>query len=262
VKALEEQLGVQLFHRTTRKVSLNATGEAYFQRSICLLEDMEDMDASVQAQHGSPKGKIRISAPTAFGEMHLVSALAKFQQQHPDVTFDVDLSNRKVSMVEEGFDLALRLGQLEDSTMVSRQLTSMRVCVFSSLGYLKQHESLDHPRQLASHNCFINTHFRFGRHWPFLINGEEQKIEVSGNFQANAPRSVCEMVLKDLGIGMAPMYIIYPYLKNHKITILFEDYEAHTFGLYALYPHRKHLSTRVRVLVDFLAEHFAPFCQD
>ena len=256
VKSLEDQLGVQLFDRTTRKVNLNHTGTAYFERCNELLQQFDELESSVTAQHVSPRGKIRISAPTAFGELHLVPALKDFLQLHPDIVVDADLSNRKVSLVEEGFDLAIRIGQLPDSSMVAKKLASMRVSVCASKEYLATHGTPQHPSDLANHNCFVDHNFRGGRHWPFVVDGKPLKVEVGGSFQSNSPGSISKMVLAGLGIGLSPMYIISTHLVAGRLVTLFDDYEANQFGVYAIYPHRKHLSRRVRVLVDFLAERF------
>lgn len=256
VKALEEQLGVQLFDRTTRKVSLNHTGKAYFERCNDLIEQFDELDASVKAQHCSLKGKIRVSAPTGFGELHLVPALKAFQLEHPEIVIDLDLSNRRVSIVEEGFDIVLRIGSLPDSSMIAKKLTSMRVSVCASPDYLKTYGTPDHPRELVHHNCFVDNNLRVGRHWPFLIDGEEFRVDVAGNFQSNSPGSNCKMALAGLGISLCPMYVISTHVVAGDLVTLFDDMEAFDFGVYAIYPHRKHLSQRVRVMVDFLATQF------
>ena len=256
VKALEDSLDVQLFDRTTRKVTLNHTGKAYYERCMDLLEQFDDVESAVKAQHGSPKGKIRISAPTAFGELHLVPALRDFQKTHPDIMLDVDLTNRKVSLVEEGFDVVVRIGQLPDSSMVAKKLASMRVSVCASPEYLAQFGTPSHPNELAEHNCLIDGNFKHGRFWPFIIDGEEIRVEVSGSFHSNSPGAISKMALAGLGIGLSPMYIISSHLVAGRLVTLFDKFEAYNFGVYAIYPHRKHLSTRVRVLVDFLAARF------
>lgn len=256
IKNLEDQLDVQLFNRTTRKVNLNETGTAYLERCVDLLEQLDDLESSVHAQHGSPQGKIRITAPTGFGELHLVPALADFLELHPKIQLHTELSNRRVSLVEEGFDLALRIGALTDSSMVAKKLTSMRLTVFASPDYLEKHGTPSHPTDLIHHNCFVDHNLRHGRHWQFVENGQEFKVDVSGNFETNAPGAIKKLVLQGLGIGMCPMYVISADLVAGRLVSLFDNMEAYQFGVYAIYPHRKHLSRRVRTLVDFLAERF------
>lgn len=256
IKTLEDDLGVQLFDRTTRKVNLNNTGQAYLARCHDLLEQVEDLENSVKTHHGSPKGRIRISAPTAFGELHLVPALRDFQQEHPGILTDIDLSNRRVSLVEEGFDMAIRIGQLTDSSMIAKKLCSMRMSVCAAKSYLEKHGTPELPNELIHHNCFVDHNLRHGRHWHFRIEGIETKVSVAGNFEANSPGAIKQMVQAGLGIGLCPMYVINQEVVSGNIVTLFDSLEAYQFGVYAIYPHRKHLSTRVRVLVDFLAQRF------
>jgi len=256
VKALEDDLDVQLFDRTTRKVSLNITGKAYLERCLDLLDQFDEVDSAVKSQHGSPKGNIRLSAPTSFGERHIVPALRDFQLAHPQITVELSLTNRRVSLIDEGFDLVIRIGQLPDSSMIARKLMNMRVSVFSSPEYLQKHGRPETPYDLKEHNCYVDSNLRQGKHWPFLIEGEEIKVDVSGIFKSNSPASICEMVLAGMGIGMCPMYIISKHLVAGRLITLFDDMEAIQFGVYAIYPHRKHLSARVRTLIDFLAERF------
>ncbi len=256
VKSLEDRLDVQLFDRTTRRVSLNETGKAYFEYCVGLLEQFEEVENAIKSQHSSPRGKVRLTAPTAFGELHLVPALAKFQQRYPQIKIDLDLSNRKVALVEEGFDMAIRIGDLASSSLVAKKLVSMRVCVCASPSYLKSRGRPGSPQELGEHNCLVDANFRHGKSWPFKVDGELIKVDVNGNFQGNSPRSIRQMALAGIGIGMCPMYVISHDLLAGKLELLFEQYEAYDFGVFALYPHRQHLSNRVRLLVDFLAQQF------
>lgn len=254
VKYLEDRLKVKLFNRTTRDVSLNDTGALYFEQCIELLQQFDETESSVKLIHASQQGKIRISAPTSFGEIHLIPALAEFQNQYPDILIDLDLSDRRVSMVAEGFDLAIRIGQLDDSSMIARKLNQTRISVFASHEYLKIHGIPKHPKDLRQHNCLINPNIRYGKSWPFVIDGEEFQVEVSGNYSSNTVGSIKRMGVAGLGIGMAPYYALSEAIIAGKIVTLFEQYEALTFGIYALYPQKQHLSNRVRTLIDFLSK--------
>ncbi len=256
VKSLEDDLNVQLFDRTTRKVTLNQTGKAYLERCQDVLSLFEEVESSVRDIHTAPTGKIRITAPTAFGEYHLVPQLAEFQNLYPDIEIELNLTNRRVSIVDEGFDLSIRIGQLTDSSMIAKKLTKMRVTVCASPEYLAQHGVPLHPRDLIDHNCLIDANVRFGKHWPFVENGQTFSVEVNGNFQANSPASMIKMVASGLGISMCPYYVMSNYVISGAVIPLFEDMEAIEYGVYAIYPHRKHLSKRVRTLVDFLAQKF------
>lgn len=256
VKALEERLDVQLFDRTTRKVNLNATGTAYLERCNDLIGQFDEIENAVKQQNSTPQGRIRITAPTAFGELHLLPALAQFQRKYADISLDVDLSNRKVSLVDEGVDLAIRIGNLPDSALVARKLAPMRLCLCASPEYLVNKGTPKLPKDLKTHNCLIDANYRGGRHWMFNVDGELQKVEVNGYFTGNSPKAIRQMALAGVGIGFCPMYVISQDVISGKLTILFDKWEANEMGVYALYPHRKHLSVRVRVLVDFLAAQF------
>lgn len=256
VKCLEDNLKVQLFDRTTRNVTLNETGTCYFDRCNDLLEQFNETESSIRAMHTSPQGKIRISAPTSFGELHLIPALAKFQIKYPEIYVDLDLSDKRVSLVAEGFDLAIRIGQLDDSSMIARKLNQTRISVFASPDYLKKYGMPSHPKDLKQHNCLINLNIRFGKNWPFIIDGEQIHIEVSGNYHGNTVGSLKKMVVSGQGIGMCPYYALSEDIVAGKIVTLFEQYEALTFGIYAIYPQKQHLSKRVRTLVDFLLVQF------
>ncbi len=257
VKALEDRLGAQLFDRTTRKVMLNHTGNAYYERCVDLLEQFDEVESSVSTLHGTPKGTIRISAPTAFGERHLVDALRDFQLVNPDIMIELDLSNRRVSVVEEGYDMVLRISELSDSSLIAKKLCSMPLVVCASPEYLDKYGSPTVPDDLAAHNCYQFINAQYGKYWPFNINGDDIKVEVSGRFKSNSPSALSKMAVAGLGIALSPLYIVSDDIRAGRLVTLFEQYQAYSFGVYAIYPHRKHLSKRVRVLVDFLAARFA-----
>lgn len=248
-------MSVQLFDRTTRKVKLGETWAAYLELCRDLLEQFDEVEASVKSLHGAPKGKIRITALTAFGELHLVPALASYQKLYPEISVDLDLSNRRVSLVEEGFDMALRVGQLTDSSMVAKKLINIRGGICASPYYLEKYGTPSHPSDLVQHNCTIDNNIRAGKHWPFIEDGKEIKIDVESRFQSNSPSATRRMVTHDVGIGLCPIYVLHQDLQSGRIVTLFDVLEALNFGVYAIYPRRKNLSNRVSTLVDFLHEH-------
>ena len=256
VRHLEDRLGVQLLHRTTRRVTLTDTGRAYFQRCLPLLEEFDDVESLVQERQSELAGPIRISAPTAFGSAELIRALAVFQADHPKVTIDLRLSDHHVNIIEEGFDLAIRFGHLKDSTLIARKLLTMRVVVFASPGYLSSQGMPQHPRALATHNCLLQQTTAEPAVWQFQEDGEGVSVRVDGGFRANSPRAVAHMAAGGLGIGMTPLYVAEPFLTRGELELLFEAYEATTFPLQAVYPQPKHLVLRMRALLDHLVAHF------
>lgn len=252
VRQLEERLEAQLLHRTTRSVVLTETGEAYFTRCVSLLEQFDELEGLVQTKQSELAGTIRIAAPTGFGSTHLVDALSSFQLQHPNVTVQLQLADHNVSIVEEGIDLAIRFGPLHDSSLIARKLIDMRLVVIASPDYLRQHGEPKDPHGLSTHNCLVRTKGTDPMHWDFCIDGEMVSIKVSGSFHSNNPRAVARMSSLGLGIGMCPLYAAQPHLENGELQVLFENEEADVMSLYAVYPPSRHLTARVRALIDHL----------
>ena len=257
VRHLEDRLGVQLLHRTTRRVTLTDTGKAYLERCVTLLQDFEDTESLVQEWQSELAGPIRISAPTAFGSAELIQAIGPFQAAHPKVQVDLRLSDHHVNIVDEGFDLAVRFGQLQDSTLLARKLLTMRVVVFAAPKYLEQHGEPQHPSALSTHNCLLQQSSAEPAIWRFQEDDKPMSVRVQGSFKANSPRAVAHAAVGGVGIGMAPLYVVQPFIQTGELKLLFESFEATAFPLQAVYPPTKHLVLRVRALIDHLVEHFA-----
>ncbi len=257
VGQLEERLGAQLFNRTTRSVTLTDIGHAYLERCRPLLDQFDELEAVIQERQSDLAGPIRITAPTGFGSINLVQALAPFLAGNPKVSVDLHLTDRHSAIVEEGFDMAIRIGELQDSSLIARRLKWMRVCVCASPDYLARMGEPEHPAALSTHNCLINQAHQDPFHWRFNIEGEELRVPVQGRFQADAPRAAAEMAVAGIGITVCPYYALEPFLATGKLRVLFAEYEAIRFGLYAVYPPNRHLTARVRGLIDHLATEFA-----
>jgi DNA-binding transcriptional LysR family regulator len=255
---LEARIGAQLFHRTTRSVTLTETGQAYLERCIPLLEQFDELEDVVQERQSELAGPIRITAPTAFGSTELVDAIRPFQIQHAKVSIDLHLSDQRVAIIEEGFDLALRFGVLEDSSLIARKLMDMRIVVFASPLYLAQEGEPIHPNALLTHNCLLQKYSLDPSHWKFHIDGKLKLFSVNGSFKANSPRAVAQMAAGGLGIGMGPIYVVEPYLKDGSLKLLFEKNETKGSVLNVIYPPSRHLTARIRALIDHLAAHFSP----
>ncbi|MGH1426976.1 MAG: LysR family transcriptional regulator [Arenicella sp.] len=255
IRQLEEKLSAQLFHRTTRSVTLTDTGKAYFDRCIPLLDQFDELEGMVQESQAELAGHIKMTAPTGFGSSKLLEVLRPFQQAHPNVFIDLHLADHYIDVVRDGFDLAIRFGELKDSSLIARKLTDMRLVVFASPAYITAHGKPTHPHDLKTHNCLLQQVRSHARGWPFLVNGELTVIRVKGGFQANSPLAVAQVAANSLGVGMSPYYTVEPFLKEGSLQLLLEEYEARTLVLSAVYPPNQHLTARVRALIDFLAEH-------
>lgn len=257
VRQLEEHLGAQLFNRTTRRVTLTDTGRAYRERCVPLLDQLDELEDVVRARQSALDGSIRITAPTGFGSRELVQALEPFQRAHPNVSIQLQLSDHHVAIIDEGIDLAVRFGALKDSSLVARKLMDMRVVVIASPAYLAKHGRPDHPSALATHNCLLQLTAADPTTWTFAIDGEEMSVRVNGSFRANSPRAVAYMAAGDMGIGRCPYYTAKPFLERDALEILFEEQEANATTLYAVYPPNRHLTARIRALIEHLAAWFA-----
>lgn len=252
IRQLEERLGAQLFNRTTRSVTLTETGRAYLQRCTPLLDQFDEIEGLVQERQSDFAGPIRITAPTGYGSNQLVQALLPFQAMHPKVRIDLHLSDHHVSIIDEGFDMAIRFGELKDSSLVARKLKDMRIVCCAAPNYLAQHGAPADPKALSTHNCLLQTTSGTVDHWEFRIDDKVQGIPVSGTFRANSPLAVAHMAAGGLGIGRMPFYTAEPFVEAGRLQLLFEALECKVLGLYVVYPPSRHLTARVRGLIDHL----------
>lgn len=257
VARLEERLGAQLLNRTTRSVSLTDTGRAYLDRCLPLLDQFDEMEDAVQARQAELAGPIRITAPTGFGSRELVEALRPFLDAHPKVQMDMRLSDHHVAIVDEGIDLAIRFGVMKNSTLIARKLMDMRSVIIASPAYLEANGTPAHPSELGNHNCLLPLTSREPTVWPFDMHGKTLSVRVHGTFSANSPRSIVHMALGGLGIGRTPHYPARPFLESGNLVTLFDGMQPTPTPLHAVYPPNRHLTARIRALVDHLALWFS-----
>lgn len=256
VAQLEAHLRAQLFNRTTRSVSLTDVGTAYLQRCRPLLEQFDELEAVVQDRQTALAGPIRMTAPTGFGSMRLPAALMPFLTAHPDVALDLTLSDSRLSLVEEGIDLAIRIGTMRDSTLVARRLADMPRVVCAAPSYLEDNGTPQHPAALSSHACLIDDNSPDPAVWRFFQGGKEIAVPIDGRIRVNAPRMAAELAAGGLGIARSPFYTVQRDLADGTLVAILTDYQAPDSGLYAVYPPNRHLTARVRALIDHLAEAF------
>ncbi|WP_419907785.1 LysR family transcriptional regulator [Hoeflea sp.] len=256
VAALERRLSAQLFHRTTRSVTLTAVGSAYLERCRPLLEQFDELEDLVQDRHTNLSGPIRITAPTGFGSAWLVQALAPFQIKYPAIEVDLHLTDKRVALVEEGFDLGVRIGILRDSTLRVRKLADMPLVICAAPSYLEAHGRPTDPQSLASHNCFVDGNRPGPDTWHFGHGSDAVSVRVTGNFAVNMPAAMAAMAIGGLGIACCPRYAVEAPLADGRLEALFEDSNAMDYGVYALYPPNRHLTSRMRALIDHLADYF------
>ena len=256
VQHLEGGLRTQLFNRTTRSVSLTDVGAAYLERCRPILEQIDDLDSLVRERQGALAGPIRLTAPTGFGSTRLAEALVPFMLAHPEVELDMRLTDNRVALVEEGLDLAIRIGSLRDSTLIARKLSAMPLVLCAAPSYLKNHGRPQSPKALSTHVCLVDSNQLDLNTWRLHSDGEEHVIRLTGAVQANSPGALARMAIGGLGITRAPLYAIENALSDGRLERVLPDYTTDVFGVYALYPPNRHLTRRLRALIDNLAGEF------
>jgi len=257
VQHLESQLKTQLFNRTTRSVSLTDVGTAYLERCRPILEQMDELDDLVRERQGALAGPIRLTAPTGFGSTKLTEALIPFLQAHPDVELDMKLTDSRVALVEEGLDLAIRIGALQDSALIARKLADMPLVLSASPDYLDRNGRPRSPEALATHTCLVNSNQLEPNIWRFYRNGREHVVRMQGAVTSNSPAALARMAIGGLGIAMSPYYPVETALAEGMLEPVLPDYATDTYGVYALYPPNRHLTRRLRALIDHLAREFS-----
>ena len=252
VSDLERRLGARLMHRTTRKLSLTPEGEIFLARCRVILESIEESEEEISSRGLNASGTLRVTAPVSFGIRHLAPLWSDFLKAYPEVKVDLELSDRVVNLVEEGFDLAIRIGQLNDSTLVCRQLTSTRLVLCASPDYLKRHGTPNHPAELTEHETFSYSLLSTGHTWKF--DGPEGRVDVrvSPRMTSNNGDTGVEVCIRGGGIHLWPSFLVEEQLRKGELVEILPAFKASIFGVYAVYPSKKYVSPKVRALVDFL----------
>ncbi len=262
VGQLENRLGIRLLRRTTRSLTLTELGQVYFDRSQSILEDFEALESAIQDKTHQPSGQLVISGPITFGEQHLTSAIAKFMRQYPDVRVDLRLTDRFVSLADEGIDVAIRIGALGDSSLVARKLDTAELIVCATAAYLNKKGEPQTPEELLQHKCVIDTNFHGGTPWEFTSKDDKKhSIRVDGPFKVNSAAAALDMVLQDMGIGLIPAYAINSHLTSGRLTPLLLEYQTTQLGIYAAYAQQRYLATKIRAFIDFMVDHPFSFRQ-
>jgi DNA-binding transcriptional LysR family regulator len=255
---LEQQLNVRLLNRTTRRLSLTETGQAYYERCVQLLADLEEAEALASASSAAPRGTIKLACSINFGVRHVAPAIADFLARFPQAKFDVALSDRTVDLIEEGYDLAIRIGNLGPSNLVARKLGSSRMLAVASPDYLARHGTPGAPEDLVRHNCLTYEYLPNRGQWSFRdAQGAERSVRVAGGLHANNGDLLVGAAAAGLGIAFEPDFMVGEALRAGRLVRVLEAYEAPEVGIHAVYPSRRHLSAKVRSFVDFVGERFA-----
>jgi len=255
---LEEQLGVELFHRTTRRLVLTESGQGFYTRCVQILADLEEAEHAVSQAHQELSGQLRIAAPLSFGVMHLGPAIIEFKKLHPKLNFDIDFNDRQIDLIQEGFDIGIRIANLKDSSLISRKLAKISMVICASPDYIKHHGAPATPEELVNHPCFTYSYLDNPGHWSFFDKqNNEQVIKVPKFTQANNGTFINDAAIAGLGIVRQPTFIAYKAIANGELIPILQDYSVASVNAYAIYPPTRHLSQRVRCFIDFLVERFS-----
>jgi len=256
--ALESRLGVRLINRTTRSLHLTVEGARYYDVCTRVLAEIEEADAEVSVGRVEPQGALKVALPASFGHQHVAPLVPQFAARYPKVQLALSLSDRTVSIMDEGFDVAVCIADLQDSSLAARRLAPNRRVVCASPAYLKAHGVPRTPEELAQHNCLVTSDFTST--WDYKApDGRPGAVRVSGRYCCDNWEVLREWALAGLGIALKSTWDVYRQLEDGSLVALFPGYEFHTeVAIYAVYPHRRFLPAKTRVFIEFLAQSFAP----
>ena len=259
--AMEARLGVRLINRTTRSLHLTDEGASYYETCSRILAEIEEADAAAAARRVEPQGMLRVALPASFGLNHIAPLIPRFAERYPKVELALSLSDRSVNLVEEGFDLAIRIAELKDSSLAARKLAPNRRVVCASPAYLRQHVEPKTPQDLAKHNCLIATWEQgMSMTWEYKSPvGKRGSVRVTGRYACDNWEVLREWAVAGLGVALKSTWDVRKHLEDGSLVPLLPGYDfSSDVGIYAVYPHRRHLPAKTRVFIDYLAESFGP----
>jgi len=253
ISALEKRLNIKLFYRTTRKVSLTEEGRIFYQHCRGVLDGLDAAELAVTNLQSKPQGRVKLTAPVTYGEQQILPLVNDFAVQYSELEVTANLSNQQVDIVEEGYDLAIRLGKLADSTLMAKKLGTRTNYVCAAPSYLEKHGIPHSLSELNKHNCLQGSL----DYWHFVDNGKERNIRIRGRLRYNSGYSLVDAALKGLGIVQLPDYYVQQYLESGELISILDNYREPDEGIWAVYPQNRHLSPKIRLLVEYLVKHLA-----
>lgn len=255
VAHLENRLRARLLNRTTRRLSVTEVGQAFYASARRGLQEIADAEAVVSTLQAAPRGTLQLNVPMSFGILHVAPAIADFLARFPEVQLDVRLDDRKLDLVETGFDLAIRIGELPDSSLVARALCPCPLVACAAPAYLKRRGRPATPDELRRHEVIIYSYSDAPSQWDFTGRGGQKiAVPVAGRVRMNNSLALREVLLAGAGITVTPRFVVEPDLRAGRLTAVLEDYRLRELTVYAVYPERRHLSPKVRAFVDFIGE--------
>lgn len=259
IKDLEAYLGTALLKRTTRHVALTDAGYQYFDHARRLINELAEVEENLRYSNENPVGELKVSAPVTFGVKFLGPAVASFLEKYPDVVVRLFLGDRAAPLAEEDFDLAIKIGDIGNTSYITRKLAESRRVTVASPQYLQEKGRPLKPQELAQHNCLVYSGVQDGKSWPFLVNGRRMFQPVSGRFTSDNGMLLLEAALHGCGVTMLPTFIAGPHINSGELEIVLEDFEEPPMLVQAVYVPQRHLNARTRKFIDHLVEYFTSF---
>lgn len=257
VIGLENELGVQLLHRSTRVVSPTETGLAFYERCVEILASLDEAERSVTQLHAEPRGQLRVNAPMSFGTLHLAPAIADFLVQYPDLRVQLTLNDRFVDPIEEGFDVTVRIAEPQPTgSLIVQPLAAAPRVLCAAPSYLENHGIPTHPEQLRSHSCLHYGQIATNSQWTFTGPDGEHRVAIQGVMCSNNGEALRDAAIRGLGITLLPTFIVEAAIELELLQTVLSEYQAPELSIDVMYPVNRHLSTKIRLLVDFLQERF------
>ncbi|MGF1699574.1 LysR substrate-binding domain-containing protein [Photobacterium makurazakiensis] len=254
ISALEDKLGVKLITRTSRELSLTQAGQEYYNHCGNILQEIDEVEASVRSQVSSPKGTLRIAAPAPLARILLAPLIAEFLFEYSEIEVDMVIEERHIDLVAEGIDVAIRAKKLEDSSLIARPLFNNPLLLVASPSYLEKHGTPIQPNELKAHNCIVYTFNRSLNNWHFKNDDKEISIPVQGAFRSNSGETNLAMALAGLGVTQLPIWMTDNYLEMGDLVQVLENFSNDTVPINAIYPYSRHIPLKVRCFVDFIQE--------
>jgi len=253
VSALEKRLQVKLFYRTTRQVSLTEEAQLFYQHCRNLLDGLDTAEQAITNLQSNPQGKIKLTVPVTYGEQQILPLVNDFVALHGGIEITTELTNHRVDLIEGGFDIAIRLGQLQDSSLIAKQLSQRSNFVCASASYLQKHGEAHSLSELKHHNCLLGTR----DYWRFIEQGKEKNVRVQGNLRCNSGVALVDAALKGIGIVQLPDYYVQSYIESGQLVTILEQFQESAEGIWAVYPQNRYLSPKIRLFIDYLVKHLS-----
>jgi len=253
VSQLEKSIGARLLNRTTRHISTTESGRIYFERCKEILHNLQEADEMISGLSGKPQGTLRISAPSVFAPRHLTPLVSEFTKLYPNVNINIMVSDRHVDLVDEGYDVAIRVSNLENSDLIARHITRCRHVLVASPGYLKKAPPLNHPSNLKHHSCILYSYSE-GAKWPLTKNGNDYTTKIKPVMVSNNPEVLLQATISDMGVTLMPTFVASDAINRGQLQVVLQDYQSLELQIYAIYTSRQYLPAKIKVFIDFIKE--------